>query len=91
MEEAEALAHRVAVIAGGRLVADDTPATLGGRARALTTVSWLDDGHPREASTDEPAAVVAELVGRYGGNVPGLTVTRPTLEDIYLDLIGQKS
>jgi len=91
MEEAEALADRVAVIAQGRLVADGTPATLGGRARALTTVSWLDDGHPRQASTDEPGVVVGELIARYGTDVPGLTVTRPTLEDVYLDLIGQKS
>ena len=91
MEEAEALADRVAVIANGRVVADGTPATLGGRARALSTVSWLDDGHPRQVSTDEPGMVVAELTARYGGNVPGLSVTRPTLEDVYLDLIGQKS
>jgi ABC-2 type transport system ATP-binding protein len=91
MEEAEALAHRVAVIAGGRLVADGTPATLGGRARALTSVSWLDGGHPRQVSTDEPGVVITELTARYGGDVPGLTVSRPTLEDIYLDLIGQKS
>jgi ABC-2 type transport system ATP-binding protein len=91
MEEAEALAERVAVIANGRVLAEGPPATLGGRTRALTTVSWLDDGHPRQVSTDEPGAVVVELTTRYGGDVPGLTVTRPTLEDIYLDLIGQKS
>jgi len=91
MDEAEALADRVAVIAEGRLVADGPPASLGGRARALTTVSWLDDGHPRQVSTDEPGVVVVELTARYGGDVPGLTVARPTLEDVYLDLIGQKS
>jgi ABC-2 type transport system ATP-binding protein len=91
MEEAEALADRVAVIARGRLVAQGPPATLGGRTRVLPTVSWLDDGHPRQVSTAEPAAVVAELTAKYGGDVPGLTITRPTLEDIYLDLIGQTS
>jgi ABC-2 type transport system ATP-binding protein len=91
MEEAEALADRVAVIARGRLVAQGPPATLGGRTRVLPTVSWLDGGHPRQVSTAEPAAVVAELTAKYGGDVPGLSITRPTLEDIYLDLIGQTS
>jgi ABC-2 type transport system ATP-binding protein len=31
---------------------------------------------------------VAELAARYGGEVPELTVTRPSLEDVYLELIG---
>jgi ABC-2 type transport system ATP-binding protein len=91
MEEAEALADRVAVIARGRLVAQGTPATLGGRTGALTTVAWLDGGHPREVSTDRPAVVIAELTAKYGNDIPGLSVTRPTLEDTYLDLIGQTS
>jgi len=25
---------------------------------------------------------------RFSGEVPGLTVTRPTLEDVYLEMIG---
>jgi len=91
MEEAEALADRVAVIAGGRLVAQGPPATLRERTRVLPTVSWLDGAHPRRVSTAEPAAVVAELSAKYGGDVPGLSITRPTLEDIYLELIGQTS
>jgi ABC-2 type transport system ATP-binding protein len=32
---------------------------------------------------------VTELASRFGGEVPGLTVTRPSLEDIYLDLITE--
>ena len=35
-----------------------------------------------------PTALVAELAARHGGEVPGLTVTRPTLEDVYLKMIG---
>ena len=88
LEEAEALASRVAVIADGRIVASGSPATLGGRAGAAATVGWLDGTTPREIETVDPAKVVAELTTRFGGTVPGLTVSRPTLEDVYLDLIG---
>jgi ABC-2 type transport system ATP-binding protein len=87
LDEAEALADRVAVISGGQIAATGTPASLGGRATATATVSWQDDG-PRSVRTDSPTALVSELAARYGGEVPALTVARPTLEDIYLELIG---
>ncbi|HEX5597578.1 MAG TPA: ABC transporter ATP-binding protein [Micromonosporaceae bacterium] len=88
LEEAEALADRVAVIVAGRIVAEGDPATLGGRANAEAMVSWQDGTVPRSRRTSDPSAVIAELTKQYGGSVPGLTVTRPSLEDIYLDLIG---
>jgi ABC-2 type transport system ATP-binding protein len=84
LDEAEALADRVAVMVEGRMVAEGPPATLGGRARGVTTVRWRD-GVERTAA---PTAFVEELARRYGGEVPGLVVTRPTLEDAYLSLVG---
>jgi ABC-2 type transport system ATP-binding protein len=88
LDEAEALADRVAVISGGRIRATGSPAELGGRAARAATVAWRDQGGPCQLRTDEPTRVVAELGARFGGEVPALTVTRPTLEDIYLELIG---
>jgi ABC-2 type transport system ATP-binding protein len=90
LEEAEALADQVAVIADGRIVATGPPSTLGGRATATATVRWEDGEGPHTMATDSPTAVVADLAQRYGGEVPGLTVARPTLEDVYLDLIGDR-
>jgi ABC-2 type transport system ATP-binding protein len=84
LEEAEQLADRVGVLTEGRLVAVGTPATLGGREAWHPRVTWVDGA----AHSDNPAALIAELAARYGGSVPGLTVARPSLEDVYLDLIG---
>jgi ABC-2 type transport system ATP-binding protein len=89
LEEAEALADRVGVIVGGRLLAVDTPRSLGNRDAALATVSWrTPEGSWERTRSATPTAVVADLAARFDGEVPGLTVTRPTLEDIYLDMIG---
>jgi len=87
LEEAEYLADRVAVIARGRVVACDTPAHLGGRSDGESIVAWSANGAPESRATHEPTRVVGELSARFGGEVPGLTVTRPSLEDVYLRLI----
>ncbi|MEV4638731.1 ABC transporter ATP-binding protein [Actinoplanes sp. NPDC049548] len=89
LEEAETLADRVGVIAAGRLIAVDTPRRLGNRDSALATVSWrTPEGAWESTRSATPTAVVTDLAARFDGEVPGLTVTRPTLEDIYLDMIG---
>jgi ABC-2 type transport system ATP-binding protein len=87
--EAEALANRVGVIARGRMLEVATPATLGGRDEAATIVRWEGPNGPEHISTDTPTAEVAKLSTRFGGEVPGLTVARPTLEDIYLTMINK--
>ncbi|MEN3305383.1 MAG: type transport system ATP-binding protein [Micromonosporaceae bacterium] len=89
LDEAEALADRVGVIAEGRLIEVATPASLGGRNLARARVRWLDRDGPREQDTETPGAVVRALVDRFGGEVPELTVSRPTLEDVYLSMIHE--
>ncbi|HEX8005059.1 MAG TPA: ABC transporter ATP-binding protein [Trebonia sp.] len=90
LDEAAALADRVAVIRDGVIVAEGRPADLGGRAVAEAVVSWQDHDGRRSERTAEPTRVVAGLAARYGGEVPGLTVVRPSLEDVYLELIGEQ-
>ncbi|WP_433789732.1 ABC transporter ATP-binding protein [Actinoplanes sp. CA-252034] len=90
LDEVEALADRVAVLTAGRIKAVGTPRDLGGRDSAEATVGWIEAGEHRHTSTPKPTVVVAGLADRMGGEIPGLTVTRPSLEDVYLDLIGSR-
>ncbi len=89
LEEAEALADMVGVINRGRLVAFDSPARLGGRQSGMAHVSWVESGGTRTQATDTPTALVLELAARFGGEVPHLTVARPSLEDMYLGLVDE--
>ncbi len=90
LDEAEALTDRVVVIAGGEIRAMGDPASLGGRASAASIVRWQEDGETKSLASDAPTRTVADLGARFGGEVPGLTIQRPSLEDIYLELIGSQ-
>ena len=90
LDEAEQLADRVGVIAAGRMLDVAPPDRLGGRDRVPATVSWTGESGPESTETHTPTAVVAKLSARYGGEVPGLSVRRPSLEDIYLNMIGRE-
>ena len=106
MEEAQALADRVAIIRAGQIVAEGTPADLAGGQR-LTTIRFalpadaapadlprvsgtlVTRGHHVEVSTEDPTrdllALTRWAAGR-GASLDGLTVARPSLEDVYLAL-----
>ena len=91
LDEAEALADRVAVIAAGKILELGTPETLGGRATSLAVVSWLENDEPHVEHTATPTAFVTSLANRLGDEINGLQVTRASLEDIYLTMIAAQS
>jgi len=88
LDEAEALADRVAVINKGVIIEVSTPSELGGRATAQATVQWRDGDTVKSERSDNPTALVAQLSSKFNGEIPELIVSRPSLEDIYLEMIG---
>jgi len=90
LDEAAQLGDRAGVIVGGRLVDVAPIDALGGEAARVPIVRWRDrTGSPREARTEAPARLVASLVDEFGGEPRELEVIRPSLEDIYLGLVGE--
>lgn len=108
MDEVEALAQSVAVLARGRIVATGSPSSLGGRDQGKVTIRFslpdgvepaevpvpaaVEDGRSVEIVTDDEIAVLARITNwalDRGLRLPGLSVSRVTLEDIYLDLTRQ--
>ena len=91
LDEAAHLADDVAIVLGGRIAAQGSPEDLA-RGEGDLTVSWIEDGAERTERTTAPTAVVRRLAERLAGpdgEVPGLQVRTPTLEDHYLDLISR--
>jgi ABC-2 type transport system ATP-binding protein len=89
MDEAQHLADRVVVIARGSIIAEGTPDTIGRDLEQEAVVSFRLDGAHHEFATATPTAALAPFVAEAadrGVELDGLSVTRPTLEDIYLQL-----
>ena len=89
LDEAEALADRVGVIANGKIIEIATPATLGNRANAPARITWFENNKVNEIESINPTAEIQKLISRFNGEVPQLQVIRPNLEDIYLRMIGE--
>lgn len=87
LDEADYLADRIGIIARGKLVALDTPQGLRSRAQS-TTVTWVEGGRSRSEQTTTPTAFLRELLAKHSGEIQQLEVVNPSLEDVYLDLIG---
>ncbi|WP_136709682.1 ABC transporter ATP-binding protein [Agromyces sp. H66] len=87
IEEAAQLADRAGVIAGGGLVALGGVDEIGGADARVPLVRWTDGTGSHEQRTEEPGLLVASLVGSLGREPDGLEVIRPSLEDVYLQLV----
>ena len=89
LDEAQELADRVAIVMGGRILAEGSPAELGVGGASRYRVAYVRDGEPVIRETDDPTGLLYELTGEAlarGERLDGLSVTRPSLEDIYLEL-----
>lgn len=84
LDEAAQLGDRAGIIAGGTLIDIGRVDELGGAESRVPIVRWVDNGIAREERTTSPGALVAQL-----GEPEGLEVIRPSLEDVYLRLVGE--
>src|ERR1700754_1839429 len=87
LDEAQALADRVAILKDGVIVAEGPPDALGA---TRYRVAWRTaDGSLEERFTEDPTALLHELTAEAlerGEALEELSVTRPSLEDVYLEL-----
>jgi len=88
LDEAEQLADRLAVLREGEIIREGTPAELTGGSTE-TEVRYRKDGREVVVHTTEPTRLLQQLTAEAlaeGRELEGLSVRRPTLEDVYLSL-----
>ncbi|TQN28781.1 ABC-2 type transport system ATP-binding protein [Haloactinospora alba] len=87
LDEAEKLADRILILAGGGIVADGSAEQLAQRVESNSEVKWTRGGQRFVHSAPDGTAFVRELFEQYGTEVSDLEVRRATLEDVYMDLV----
>jgi len=93
LDEAQALADRVAIVKDGRILAEGAPRELGTDGGPYLIAYRNGDGQLVELQTEDPTAMLNELTSEAlarGERLEDLTVTRPTLEDVYLELTASE-
>jgi ABC-2 type transport system ATP-binding protein len=94
LDEAQELADRVAIIKGGRILAEGSPRELGVTGPARYRVAYRNgSGELTVQETDDPTVLLHELTSQALGRderLLDISVTRPTLEDIYLQLTADE-
>ena len=90
LDEAEKLADRILILAGGSIIADGSADALSRRMATNAEVKWTRDGQRFvHAPADATRFVREELFGQYGDAISDLEVRRASLEDAYMSLVQQ--
>ena len=87
LAEAERIASRVLIMSRGRVIADGSVTALRERLSHDAEVTWVQDGEHHVHATASPERFLLQL---DLGTITDLTVTRPTLEETYLALVGEE-
>jgi ABC-2 type transport system ATP-binding protein len=96
LDEAQALADRVAIVKDGRVLAIGPPQELGAHppGAAQYTIAYRDGkGRQVERQTEDPTGLLNQLTTealQKGEQLEELSVGRPTLEDVYLELTADE-
>jgi ABC-2 type transport system ATP-binding protein len=93
LDEAQSLSDRVAIVQAGRIVAEGPPSELTPASRTYH-VAFTRNGDRVEQDTDDPTALLNRLTGEAlerGEQLEDLSVTRPSLEDVYLQLTSAEA
>jgi ABC-2 type transport system ATP-binding protein len=89
LDEAEKLADRIMILAGGTIIADGSADELARRMSTESEIKWTVDGQRFVHSTLDATAFVRELFVEHGGALGDLEVRRASLEDTYMSMVKQ--
>jgi ABC-2 type transport system ATP-binding protein len=87
LAEAEKLADRILVLAGGGIVADGSADELSRQVAGRTEVRWSVGGERFVHAAEDGTGFVRRLFEEHGERLSDLEVRRATLEDTYLAMV----
>src|SRR5699024_3492123 len=89
LAEAEKLAGRIIILAGGRIIADGSPLELMHKVSGTAEVRWTQDGQLRLHASQDATEFVRRLLTEHSTGITDLEIQLNTLEDAYLSIVEQ--
>jgi ABC-2 type transport system ATP-binding protein len=89
LDEAEKLADRILILAGGTIIADGSADQLSRRMSTKSEVKWSRGGQSFVHSDADSTRFVRELFDQYGEEISDLEVRPASLEDAYMSLVRE--
>ncbi|WP_279583161.1 ABC transporter ATP-binding protein [Fodinicola feengrottensis] len=89
LDEAEKLADRILILAGGKVIANGSPDELTRQMSGEAEIRWTRDGQRFVHTSTESTRYVRELFQQYGDKIGDLEVRRASLEDTYMAMVQQ--
>jgi ABC-2 type transport system ATP-binding protein len=87
LDEAEKLADRILILAGGSIIADGSPDALARRVSTDAEVKWTQGGQRYVHATSDATRFIQELFRQHGDAIADLEIRRANLEDTYMALV----
>jgi ABC-2 type transport system ATP-binding protein len=89
LDEAEKLADRIVILAGGRIIADGSADELSRQVAGESEIRWTRDGSRYVHSAADATSFVRKLFLQYGDDIGELEVRRTSLEDTYMTMVRE--
>ncbi|MEV4626104.1 ABC transporter ATP-binding protein [Micromonospora sp. NPDC049523] len=89
LDEAEKLADRILILAGGRIIADGSADELSRRMSTEAEVRWSQGNGRFVHSSTDATRFVRELFQQHGETIADLEVRRASLEDTYMAMVRE--
>lgn len=87
LDEAEKLADRIMILAGGEIVANGSADQLAREVADKTEVIWTEDGKRHVHSTKDATAYTRKLLSDKPKGISDLEIKRASLEDVYMTIV----
>jgi len=87
LDEAEKLADRILILAGGTIIADGSADQLSRQVAGECEIRWTRDGQRFVHAAADATTFVRQLFLQYGEDIADLEVRRASLEDTYMTMV----
>jgi len=87
LDEAERLADRIIILAGGKIVANGSADELARETAGKTEITWTQDGKRQVHAASDATNFIRKLLAQHTSGISQLEIRSASLEDTYMAIV----